>query len=63
MAWLLYDNGLDAFCADFPTQGDLCIQSTRGTYMVRPNDTCQSIARGNRVSQIQLYTCEWWCHT
>ncbi|GAW17906.1 hypothetical protein ANO14919_073750 [Xylariales sp. No.14919] len=55
-AWLLADNGLRAFCADFPESGDLCIQNTCQTYTVQANDTCVSIAKAHNISQVQLYT-------
>ncbi|KAI1359656.1 hypothetical protein F5Y08DRAFT_332166 [Xylaria arbuscula] len=55
-AWLLADNGLSAFCADFPQSGDLCIQNTCQTYTVQANDTCVSIAKAHNISQVQLYT-------
>lgn len=56
-SWLLADNGLKAFCAEFPTTGDLCIQNTCSTYTVQKGDTCLDIAKANRISQVQLYTC------
>ena len=43
-AWLLFDNDLEAFCADFPTSGSLCISSVCETYTVEEGDTCKSIA-------------------
>ncbi|KAI0523940.1 hypothetical protein F5B22DRAFT_633991 [Xylaria bambusicola] len=55
-AWLLADNGLSAFCIDFPQSGDLCIQNKCETYTVRANDTCVSIAKAHSISQVQLYT-------
>ncbi|KAL8366432.1 hypothetical protein RB595_004963 [Gaeumannomyces hyphopodioides] len=55
-AWLLYDNGLPAFCADFPTNGSLCIQSKCALYTVKANDTCLSIAKPRGLAQVQLTT-------
>ncbi|KAL5040877.1 hypothetical protein BDW71DRAFT_212672 [Aspergillus fruticulosus] len=55
-AWLLQDNGLAAWCNNFPTEGDLCIESTCTPYVVRTNDTCKSIALANSVSEVQLMT-------
>ncbi|KAL4862240.1 hypothetical protein BDV12DRAFT_203237 [Aspergillus spectabilis] len=55
-AWLLYDNGLSAFCADFPTEGDICIQNTCETHVLTAEDTCTSLSRQNLVSEVQLYT-------
>lgn len=56
-SWLLADNGLKAYCAEFPTTGDLCIQNTCSTYTVQQGDVCLDIAKANRISQVQLYTC------
>ncbi|KAI1380748.1 hypothetical protein F4677DRAFT_441082 [Hypoxylon crocopeplum] len=55
-AWLLSDNNLPAFCANFPTEGELCIQRTCRAYTVQANDTCSSISKNNGISQVQLYT-------
>ncbi|KAL2817249.1 hypothetical protein BDW59DRAFT_166063 [Aspergillus cavernicola] len=55
-AWMLQDNGLEAWCNNFPTEGDLCIESTCTPYVVRANDTCKSIALANSVSEVQLMT-------
>ncbi|EMD68574.1 carbohydrate-binding module family 50 protein [Bipolaris sorokiniana ND90Pr] len=55
-SWLLADNGLKAYCAEFPTTGDLCIQNTCSTYTVQQGDVCLDIAKANRISQVQLYT-------
>jgi LysM repeat protein len=56
-AWLLSDNRLEAYCAGFPTSGNLCIRNQCNTYVVKANDTCLSIASGHGLSQVQLYTC------
>ncbi|KAK3337686.1 LysM domain-containing protein [Cercophora scortea] len=53
-AWLLMDNNLAAFCADFPTSGSLCIQHTCKTYTVQKNDTCESIDKASGISYAQL---------
>ncbi|KAK2610141.1 hypothetical protein N8I77_003595 [Diaporthe amygdali] len=53
-AWLLLDNGLQAFCGNFPTSGSLCVQSTCKVYTVQTNDTCASIAEAQGVSAVML---------
>ncbi|KAH7118121.1 hypothetical protein B0J13DRAFT_630038 [Dactylonectria estremocensis] len=41
-AWMLYDNGLQAFCAGFPDEGEkICIVNQCKTYTIQANDTCQ----------------------
>lgn len=57
-SWLLANNNLAPFCAKFPKSGDLCISNTCKTYVVQANDTCLDIAKSNRLSQVQLYTCK-----
>lgn len=57
-SWLLSDNALKAFCAEFPTSGDLCVRNTCKIYTVKPNDTCVGIAKANKISQVQLHTCK-----
>lgn len=53
-AWLLQDNNLKAYCANFPKNGTLCLTHTCKTYTVHANDTCSSISRQNSVSESQL---------
>lgn len=64
-AWLLCDNGLPAFCADFPTSSSLCIQNRYALYTVKANDTCLGIASSRSLAQVQLTTCKYtsiaWC--
>ncbi|KAI6253925.1 hypothetical protein MCOR19_009547 [Pyricularia oryzae] len=55
-AWLLCDNGLPAFCADFPTSSSLCIQNRYALYTVKANDTCLGIASSRSLAQVQLTT-------
>ena len=52
--WLLTDNSLPAYCANFPTKGTLCIVNTCSTYTVRTNDTCKAIAASHNVTLAQL---------
>lgn len=54
----MQDNNLEAFCADFPTSGDLCIVHGCKTYTVQANDSCKSIAKSHRLTQTQVFTCE-----
>ncbi|KAG8161313.1 hypothetical protein KVR01_009577 [Diaporthe batatas] len=53
-AWLLLDNGLQSFCANFPTSGSLCVQRSCKVYTVQANDTCASIADAQGVSEVML---------
>ncbi|KAI7923752.1 hypothetical protein M0657_001217 [Pyricularia oryzae] len=55
-AWLLCNNGLPAFCADFPTSSSLCIQNRYALYTVKADDTCLSIASSRSLAQVQLTT-------
>lgn len=52
--WLLTDNNLNAYCADFPTSGTLCLINTCKTTTVKQNDTCTAIAQANNVTVPQL---------
>lgn len=52
--WLLRDNNLNAFCADFPLFGDLCLSNTCEVYTVNEGDTCKSIAKEFGASEAQL---------
>lgn len=57
-AWMLYDNGLKAFCSGFPSEGEsICIVNTCDTYTIKDDDTCQSIASASNITMVQLYTC------
>ncbi|EZF35126.1 hypothetical protein H101_01329 [Trichophyton interdigitale H6] len=53
-AWLLSDNHLASYCADFPKSGELCISNTCDTYTVKQKDTCSSIAKGANITVPQL---------
>ncbi|KEY64329.1 hypothetical protein S7711_09874, partial [Stachybotrys chartarum IBT 7711] len=56
-AWMLLDNGLQAFCANFPEEGEkICIVNQCHTYVIQADDTCQGIAAANGISMVQLYT-------
>lgn len=52
--WLLYDNGLSAYCGDFPSSGSLCIKHSCTTYTVQSNDTCTSIALAHSMTYAQV---------
>lgn len=52
--WLLIDNNLAAYCADFPTSGSLCIEHVCTTYTVQANDTCTSIAKAKQINYAQI---------
>lgn len=53
-AWLLTDNNLAAYCAEFPTDGALCLINTCQTYTVTQDDTCDSISKANGITTTQL---------
>jgi len=53
-AWLLSDNNLAAYCNEFPTSGQLCIQNTCKIYTVKSTDTCEDIAKSNNITMAQL---------
>jgi LysM repeat protein len=53
-AWLLANNDLLAYCADFSTSGKLCLQDTCDTYTVKHNETCDAIADAHNVTIAQL---------
>ncbi|KAM6537152.1 hypothetical protein FALCPG4_003098 [Fusarium falciforme] len=58
-SWMLYDNGLKAFCKDFlAAGGNICIVNKCKAYTVQAKDICQSIAAAGGITQVQLYTCE-----
>ncbi|KAL1616832.1 hypothetical protein SLS56_011264 [Neofusicoccum ribis] len=54
-AWLLSDNDLPAWCASFPTSGDLCIANVCTVVTVSANDTCKSISRAANITEAQLH--------
>lgn len=53
-AWLLSDNNLAAYCADFPTSGNLCLVNTCKVHEVGTNDTCKGIAKAANITVPQL---------
>lgn len=53
-AWLLADNNLAAYCADFPTSGSLCITNTCETATVQVNQACAAIADAAGITETQL---------
>lgn len=57
---LLLDNGLQAYCANFPKSGDLCIKSQCTTYTVQKGDTCKSVAKAHKISTVQLRSYNPW---
>ncbi len=42
---LLYENGLQGYCTNFPTQGSICLPQTCDIYTVATKDTCYGIAQ------------------
>jgi LysM repeat protein len=52
--WLITDNNLNAYCADFPSSGTLCLINTCKTVTVQENETCEAIAQNNEVTVPQL---------
>ncbi|KAH7322710.1 hypothetical protein B0I35DRAFT_509996 [Stachybotrys elegans] len=56
-AWMLSDNQLKAFCADFPKAGEtICIKNKCKTYTIKADDTCQGIAVASKITMVQLYS-------
>ncbi|KAK4128906.1 carbohydrate-binding module family 50 protein [Parathielavia appendiculata] len=53
-AWLLADNNLAAYCADFPTSGSLCITNNCDIVTVEVNQTCAAIADAAGITETQL---------
>ena len=54
---LLYENGLEGFCANFPSAGRrLCLPHQCNIYTVQPNDTCYGITQtsGNAFTVSQI---------
>lgn len=58
--WLLMDNNLQAHCANFPSNGSLCIDHPCKPYKVKAGDTCASIASANNISPVQLRVFNPW---
>lgn len=54
-AWLLADNNLDAYCANFPISGTLCITNKCTTVTVGINDTCSSLAAAANITETQFH--------
>jgi LysM repeat protein len=52
--WLITDNNLNAYCADFPSSGILCLVNTCKTVTVQENETCEAIAQRNSITVPQL---------
>lgn len=57
---LLMDNQLQAYCANFPKSGNLCIQNQCTTYTVRKGDTCKSISKEHNITTVQLRSYNPW---
>ncbi|KAK8048097.1 LysM domain-containing protein [Apiospora saccharicola] len=53
-AWLLNDNHLLTECADFPTEGDLCLVNKCTVHTLRESDTCSSLTKQYGMSESQL---------
>ncbi|TQN75343.1 LysM domain-containing protein [Colletotrichum shisoi] len=53
-AWLLADNNLAAYCADFPTSGSLCITNNGDTVAVGVSQTSVTIADAASITETQL---------
>lgn len=45
---LLYQNGLQGYCTNFPTQGSLCLPPTCNIHTVAENDTCYGITQSQQ---------------
>ena len=52
--WLLTDNNLQAYCADFPKSGSLCLVNRCDVYTLRQNDTCSMVAANHSITETQL---------
>ncbi|KAL5336631.1 hypothetical protein BJX70DRAFT_409814 [Aspergillus crustosus] len=57
---LLLDNNLQAYCANFPKAGDLCIKRKCTTYTVKDGDSCKSVAKAHNISTVQLRSYNPW---
>ncbi|KAI1172268.1 hypothetical protein F4777DRAFT_601740 [Nemania sp. FL0916] len=53
-AWLLADNNLEAYCANFPKNGTLCITHQCTTVTVGLNKTCSDIAAAANITVTQF---------
>ncbi|PVH93332.1 carbohydrate-binding module family 50 protein, partial [Periconia macrospinosa] len=55
---LLTANGLQAYCEQFPTAGNLCIPTNAKckTYTIKSGDSCVSIADANKLTFVQFVT-------
>lgn len=53
---LLYQNGLQGYCTNFPSNGSLCLLPPCNIYTVKANDTCyglmESLNNGFSISQL-----------
>ncbi|KAJ6098182.1 hypothetical protein N7499_002556 [Penicillium canescens] len=49
---LLIDNQLQAYCANFPKSGNLCIKNHCTTYIVQKGDTYKSVAKEHNITRI-----------
>ncbi|KAI0398850.1 hypothetical protein F4802DRAFT_613319 [Xylaria palmicola] len=52
--WLLMDNNVPAYCADFPTNGTLCLGHSCPTITLEANSTCNGLAKANNMTYAQL---------
>lgn len=53
-SWLLTDNNLQAYCANFPKNGTLCLVNKCDVYTLKSNDTCTMIAKEHKITESQL---------
>jgi hypothetical protein len=53
---LLIDNGLQSGCANFPTEGSLCVIGSCQTHNVTKSDTCQGLASKYAITITQFRT-------
>lgn len=58
--YLLLDNSLPAYCANFPTSSSLCISHPCKSYTVQSGDSCDSVASGNDITVTQLQSYNPW---
>jgi hypothetical protein len=61
--WLLIDNNLQAYCANFSQNGTLCINNQCSVYTVVQGDTCDSVAAANNITIVQLQYYNPWIDT
>ena len=57
---LLLDNELQAYCHNFPKEGDLCIKNQCAVYTVKEGDTCKSVAKAHNITTVQLRSYNPW---